>query len=150
MAGKIPMTGYVLDTSVVIKWFSSHDEADLENALRLRDEIVSTRCIVTVPDLLFHELANALRYNPNFKCDDVKDAVAAIGDMGFVVMGVDSALIGRAVDIAFGFKTTVYDAYFMALAEAVGSPFLTADYRFHEKVKKAGYVVRLDMIAISG
>ncbi len=83
MAGKLEMTGYVLDTSVIIKWFSTHGEEDLESALRLRDGLVSGNCTAVVPDLLFYELANALRYNPNFNCDDAKDAVAAVNDMGF-------------------------------------------------------------------
>ena len=146
MAGKIQMTGYVLDTSVVIKWFSSHDEADLENALRLREAIITNDCVVTVPDLLFYELANALHHNPNFTCDDVKDALAAISDMGFTVTGVDSSLMSRALDIAFVFNTTVYDAYSMALAESIEALFVTADYRFHERVNKSGNVVRLDNI----
>lgn len=138
------MTGYVLDTSVIIKWFSSHGEDDLASALLLRDAIISAECAVTVPDLLFYELANALRHNPNFSCDDVKDAVEAVSDMGFAVKGADSGLMARAVEIAFEYKTTVYDAYFLALAESLGAPFVTADYRFYERVKKAGYVVRLD------
>jgi predicted nucleic acid-binding protein len=147
MAGRNQMTGYVLDTSVVIKWFSSHEEADLENAMRLRDAIITTDRVVTVPDLLIYELANALRHNPHFTCDDVKDAIDAISDMGFAVMGVDSVLMVRALEIAYQFNTTVYDAYFMALAESVKSPFITADYRFHERVKKAGNVIRLDKIS---
>jgi predicted nucleic acid-binding protein len=147
MAGKKPVNGYVLDTSVVIKWFSSHEEADMENALRLRDVIITTDCVVTVPDLLFYELGNALRHNPNFTCEDVKDALSAIGDMGFVVKGVDPALIARALEIAYQFNTTVYDSYFMAMAESVESPFVTADYRFYEKVKKAGNIVRLDKLS---
>ena len=148
MAGETVVTGYVLDTSVVIKWFSSHGEADLENALSLRDAITATDCTVTVPDLLFYELANALRHNPHFSCADVKDALASISNMGFAVNEADSALLARSLEIAFEYNTTVYDAYFMALAESVGSHFITADYRFHERVKKAGYVVRLDMLKV--
>ena len=144
------MTGYVLDTSVVIKWFSSHGEADLENALKLRDAIIASDCAVTVPDLLFYELANALRHNPNFSCGDVKDAVAAIYDMGFVVREADACLLARSLEIAFEYNTTVYDSYFMALAESLGTHFITADYRFHEKVKKVGNVVRLDKISGQG
>lgn len=147
MAGKITVKGYVLDTSVVIKWFSSHDEGDLENALKLRDEIISSDCVVTVPDLLFYELANALRYNPAFTCEDVEDAISAAYDMGFEVRGLDLRLTARALEIAFLFSSTVYDSYFMALAESVGYTFITADYRFYEKVKKAGNVVRLDKIS---
>jgi predicted nucleic acid-binding protein len=144
MAGWNQMTGYVLDTSVVIKWFSSHEEADLEKALQIRDAIITNHFLVIVPDLLFYELANALRHNPHFTCDDVKDAIAAISDMGFAVKGVDSVLMVRALKIAYQFNTTVYDSYFMALAESLKSPFITADYRFYEKVKKSENVVRLD------
>ncbi len=146
MAGKLEMTGYVLDTSVIIKWFSTHGEEDLESALRLRDGLVSGNCTAVVPDLLFYELANALRYNPNFNCDDAKDAVAAVNDMGFAVRCADPALMARAVEMAFAFNVTVYDAYFLALAESEGSAFVTADYRFFERVKKAGNIVRLDRL----
>jgi predicted nucleic acid-binding protein len=146
MAGEITLTGYVLDTSVVIKWFSSHGEADLENPIRLRNAIIAGECLVTVPDLLFYELANALRHNPHFGSDDVKDAVLAINDMGFAVRAVDSELLARSLEIAIEYNTTVYDSYFMALAESVGSYFITADYQFHERVKKAENVVRLDML----
>lgn len=146
MAGKLEMTGYVLDTSVIIKWFSTHGEDDLESALRLRDGLVSGNCSAVVPDLLFYELANALRYNPNFTCDDAKDAVAAVNDMGFAVRGADPALMARAMEMAFAFNVTVYDAYFLALAESEGSAFVTADYRFFERVKEAGNIVRLDRL----
>jgi predicted nucleic acid-binding protein len=141
------VTGYVLDTSVVIKWFSGHGESDLEHALRLRDAIITEDCSITVPDLLFYELANALRHNPNFTYDDVKDAVMALNDMGFVVKEAHSELLARSLEIAFEFNTTVYDSYFMALAESLGLAFVTADYRFQEKVKKAGNIVRLDKIS---
>src|SRR6266704_314901 len=112
VAGKLEMTGYVLDTSVIIKWFSTHGEEDLESALRLRDGLVSGNCTAVVPDLLFYELANALRYNPNFNCDDAKDAVAAVNDMGFAVRCADPASMARAIEMAVAFNVTVNDAYF--------------------------------------
>jgi predicted nucleic acid-binding protein len=144
MAGADEMTGYVLDTSVIVKWFSSADEADLESALRLRDGIITGSIAITVPDLLYYELANALRYNQNFTCDDVKEAVAAVNDMGFSVRAADPDLLARAVEIAYEFAVTVYDSCFPSLAEAEGLIFVTADYRFFEKLKGAGRIVRLD------
>ncbi|KAF0220408.1 MAG: PilT protein domain-containing [Geobacteraceae bacterium] len=146
MAGKLEVTGYVLDTSVIIKWFSAHGEDDLDSALLLRDGLVSGNCTATVPDLILYELANALRHNPNFTSDDVKDAVAAVDDMGFAVRCADAAVMARAVETAFAYNVTVYDAYFLALAESEGTAFVTADYRFFERVKKAGNIVRLDRL----
>ena len=51
------MKTYVLDTSVIIKWFSEYDEDDLDKALTLRNIIVEDKCSITVPDLIFYELA---------------------------------------------------------------------------------------------
>lgn len=142
------MTACVLDTSVVVKWFSADGEDDLASALRLRDEILAGKLAVTVPDLLLYELANALRYNPNLTAADVKAAVASVVDMGFAVRGLDSpdSHLGRAVEIAFEGNVTVYDACFLALAELEGASLVTADYRFYERVKTDGKVLRLDRL----
>lgn len=138
------MKGYVLDTSVIIKWFSSAGEPDLASALRLRDAIIAGNCAVALPDLLFPELASALRYNPNFTGDDVKDAVHSVLDMDFAVFPPGASLMDRAVEIAFDSDVTVYDATFLALAEMEGMQFVTADYRFVERLRDKGNVIRLD------
>jgi predicted nucleic acid-binding protein len=144
MAGAVEMTGYVLDTSVIVKWFSSAGEADVASALRLRDGIITGSVAIIVPDLLYYELANALRYNPSFTCDDVKEAVAAISDMGFTERPADPHLLARALEIAYEFAVTVYVSCFLSLAEAEGLILVTADYRLFEKLKGTGRIVRLD------
>src|SRR6266498_1518988 len=138
------MSGYVLDTSVVIKWLCAHDEGDLPAALRLRDEIVSGEHEVVVPGLLYCELANALRYNPNFVCDDVKMAMTAIEEMDLPVRVVDRQLLAKAVDIAFACDVTVYDSSFLALAEIERKQLVTADYRFFKRVAQLSSIIRLD------
>ncbi|MBI3353558.1 MAG: type II toxin-antitoxin system VapC family toxin [Nitrospirae bacterium] len=55
----------VLDTSVIYKWYV--EEEDTANALLLRDDFVKRGVETVIPDLLFHELANALRYNPKLE-----------------------------------------------------------------------------------
>lgn len=49
----------------------------------------------------------------------------------------------RAIDIAFRFNVTVYDAYFMALSQIENKPFLTADYKFIKRVKGFKGVIKL-------
>jgi predicted nucleic acid-binding protein len=63
---KVKTRPRVLDTSVVVKWFSSADEKDLEKSLMLRQEHIDNPGLFVIPDLLYYELANALRYNPRF------------------------------------------------------------------------------------
>ena len=143
MERKGKMKFYVLDTSVVIKWFSEYDEADLDKAIALRNEILDGNCSITVPDLLFYELANALRYNPQFTAKDVKHALDSMIDFGFEVRGIDGAILGRTIEIAFKFNVTVYDAYFLALSQMENKLFLTADYKVAERLRGFRNIIRL-------
>lgn len=137
---------YVLDTSVVVKWFSEYDEDDMDRALNLRDKIMGGELSIVVPDLLFYELANALRYNPRFTNKDVKEAVKSVYDMGFDVRGIDAAITSQAIDMAFKFDVTVYDSYFMAISQIEETPFITADYKFARQMKGFKNLVRLSEI----
>jgi predicted nucleic acid-binding protein len=146
MAGSGKMNRFVLDTSVVVKWFSEYDEDDLDKALRLRNGILERRCSVTVPDLIFYELANALRYNPRFLVEDVKDAMDSVINMEFDVKGIEPDVMTSAIEIGFKFNVTLYDAYFMALSQKENMPFVTADYKFAKRVKGFKNLIRLHEI----
>ena len=136
---------FVLDTSVVVKWFSG-DEDDAEHANKLRHQIQEGLCVITIPDLLFYELANALRHNPNFTAEDVRVALESVFDMEFDIRKVDSSVIANAIDIAFKFNVTVYDAYFLALSQLESKPFVTADYKFTGRIKCFKDIVNLTEI----
>ncbi len=140
------MRGFVLDTSVVLKWFSESGEGDLDQALQLRQSMLDRNVFFVVPDLMFYELANALRHNPNFSKEDVGRAVHSVFEMGFAVQGVDAGVMGEAISLAFKRNVTVYDAYFLALSRKEGKPFITADYRFMGRVKGIRGIIRLSDI----
>ncbi len=137
---------YVLDTSVIIKWFTAYKEDDIEKALSLRYAMLNRECAVVVPVLMLYELANALRYNPHFALNDIKEALNAVIDMGFDVRTVEAETMESAIEIAFQYNVTVYDAYFMALSKIGKKPFVTADYKFYEKVKRFKNIIRLSEI----
>ena len=137
------MKPFVLDASVVIKWFSMHDENDLGKALDLRQQIADGRYSVIVPDLLLYEFANALRYNARFSADDVSGAVQSVIDMGFDVRGVKGTVMKKAAELAFRFGITVYDAYYLSLAQIENKSLITADHKMAAKVKKFKHVMRL-------
>jgi len=50
----------VVDSSVVIKWFS--DEEDTEKALKIREDFLKGKNIIAVPDIQIYEIANALSH----------------------------------------------------------------------------------------
>jgi predicted nucleic acid-binding protein len=139
------MKKFVLDTSVIVKWFSK-DEDDVTHANKLRSQILEGLCDITIPDLLFYELANALRHNPNFTAKDVQSSLDSVFDMEFDVRKVTSSVITAAINIAFKFNVTVYDAYFLALSQLENKPFVTADYKFIGRIKGFKGIVNLTEI----
>jgi predicted nucleic acid-binding protein len=54
MAGDAFMRGFVLDTSVILKWFSEFEESDLDRALQLRQSMIDATVLFVVPELLFY------------------------------------------------------------------------------------------------
>lgn len=139
------MKKLVLDTSVIVKWFSE-DEDDAEYANKLRRQILEGLCDIIIPDLLFYELANALRHNPNFTAEDVQTSLDSVFDMEFDIRKVDSSVMAAAIDIAFKFNVTIYDAYFLALSQLESKPFVTADYKFTRRIKGFKNIVNLTEI----
>ena len=137
------MKGFVLDTSVVLKWFSEFGEHDLPQAFQLRQALLDGSVTFTVPELLFYELSNALRYNPSLSSKDVQEALDSVIDMGLVVKGVDKRVMADAINSAFRYGVTVYDAYFLALSRIERKHLIIADYKFAKRVKASKEIVRL-------
>ena len=140
------MNKYVLDTSVVIKWFSEYAEDDLDKALGIRDNILGAEHSAIIPDLVFYELANALRYNSRFNEKDVIDAVNSVFDIGLDVKAIEPAIMRHAVKIAYKYNVTVYDSFFLALAQVENIPFITADYKFCKRLRHFKNIVKLSDI----
>jgi predicted nucleic acid-binding protein len=123
----------VLDTSVVVKWFV--EEKDVENALAIRTKFVRREVELFLPDLLFYELANVLRYKPDFNNIDVHKSISSLFNIGISPLPFSEIVAIKAVTIAMDFEVTFYDAYFYALAEELSIRLLTADEKAYSKLK---------------
>ena len=118
----------VLDTSVLLKWFRQ-GEILAGRALALRDAYLDGRLALAVPSLVAYELANVLHYKADLTVAQVRAAVDSLFDMGWEWVLPSRLVMGRAVEIARAYETTVYDATFAALAESLHATFVTADER---------------------
>lgn len=135
---------YVLDASVIIKWFSEEEYTD--KALKLRDDFFKGEAELAVPDLLLYEVSNALRYNADFDENDVAEAVGSLFDLGMSVIVPNREVIDSAINLAYEHRITVYDAYYAALAKAIDFLLITADGKLYQKIKGLGFVKYIDEI----
>jgi predicted nucleic acid-binding protein len=133
---------YILDSSVIIKWFSHLDEENVEQASVLLDLFGEDMVKISIPDLSVYEVGNALKHNKNFSAEEVKNIMDRLMDMGLDIIEVAKDLIRRAVDIAYEEDITVYDAIFISIADHLMIPLVTADDRQYTAANK-GNIIQL-------
>jgi len=136
-------TSYVVDASVAVKWFSQTGEDDIEKALRLQELYLQRECALTAPDLIIYELANALRYNPNFDQKDTELALLSLHKMGMELVAPSETLLKKAVEFAYQKNITVYDAIYVALALERRCLLITADTKSYKKIRDFSQVILL-------
>jgi len=132
---------FVLDSSVIIKWFC--EEEDTVLSLKFRAGYTKGTTTIALPDLLIYEIANSLRYNKKLSEKDVKDSINSIMAMNLDILVPTKNVVESAISIAFEYDITIYDAYFIALAKELKYTFVTADEKLYEKTKKLNFVKSL-------
>jgi len=122
----------VADASVIVKWYNL--EAYTENALQLRRDYAARRVELAAPYLVAYEVANALRYNPDFGAEDLRSAITDLLNMQMDLRLLDEEQVQRTTELAFKHGITLYDSTYFALAEAGDMPLYSADDKFITKV----------------
>lgn len=135
--------GYVVDASVLVKWFLHHQEADRDRALALRDLHIAGRSTIHIPELALLEVLNAIRFSPKGDEDAGETALEVLQNLHLETKAVDDGLLRKANAIAWAYKITVYDALYVALAEQLGYPLVTADEVMLKKLKGHSIVLGL-------
>lgn len=128
------MKTYVLDTSVVVKWFVAEEDSDKAEIFMLdfqRGEIN-----VIVPTLLEYEIANVLWVKRREGVSKEK-AVEIMKDLENINLPTKTAfeLMEQAQEFSYKHDVTIYDAVFLALAHQHSCEFITADKKLYNKVK---------------
>ena len=134
---------YVLDASVIVKWFLHHQETDRDKALALRDMHVVGRTKIHIPGLALLEVLNAIRFNSKADEEDGATALEALQNLQLEINSGDIDVLQKSNAIAWSYKITIYDALYVALAEQIGYPLITADEAMRKKLKGHSIVVPL-------
>jgi predicted nucleic acid-binding protein len=122
-----PFREALLDTSVAVKWFVP--EEDSEKALSLRRAQEDRELQLYAPEVLLMELANALRYSSEFSAGEIIEALETLFELNILLMPFSLDALNLAVTLSMEHDLAVYDAYFLALAQALEIPLITADRR---------------------
>lgn len=132
----------VLDSSVVVKWFSKEVKSD--QAIALLDSYIEGSTVLIVSEILLCEVGNALRYKPDYNAEKIKAALTQLFSLRMKVVHLTESLMVRAGEIAYDGKITLYDALPVAISEAHKTVCITADEETqHKKLQPKGYPIEL-------
>ena len=142
------MKVFVVDASVVLKWFfpETHSAA----ARRLLDAAHQ----YVAPDLLFAEVGNAVWKRVRRGELSGGEGQQLIADMADAAVETipTRGLVSDACAIAIASGQTVYDSTYLALAVRLETRLITADPRFHNAVSRnpvlAGHICMVDAVAL--
>ena len=139
--------GYVVDASVGVKWFVREREADREVALSLRQRHIEGATRMIVPELFLLEVPNAIKTGRKSTEEELAEVLTTLADLDVQVEPHSQRVLRKTNAVAWAYKLTWYDAVYVALAETLGFPCVTADEALLRKMKGHSIVLRLKDLA---
>jgi predicted nucleic acid-binding protein len=125
----------VVDASVIAKFFFHEDESEQAR------KALTSGAVIVAPALLLIELASLAVKKVRTRGATFERARTAMSAIGDVVDRLEpmEGLAMRAFQVAAGTGCSVYDATYLALAETLAVPFLTADDHFIGKIAGSSF-----------
>jgi predicted nucleic acid-binding protein len=133
----------VLDASVTVKWFASEPgSAEARSLVHSSEELVA-------PELTQVEVASALvkkALRQQLNLEEAQEALTlwfeAIKD-GDIVLLPDADYVAAASELALQLAHPLADCLYLALAERLGVPLITADRAFVRRAERRSRLVQL-------
>jgi predicted nucleic acid-binding protein len=123
------VTRLLIDTSVLIKWFHSDGESELEQARALRSAHVTGELDAHMLDLASYEVGNVLTRALRWPAADVADQLDDLQAILGPPLVMTSAWLRQAAGLAHLHSLSFYDACWAATAAELGIPLVSADRR---------------------
>jgi len=126
------MENWVLDTSVILKWFLQEDGTEAAESYLQR--LLLGQAIVFVPSSLFYEFGNVLwvRRRDELTLESSLAIWQRLKQLPLNVVDWNE-LFPEAISLAYQHEIAVYDAAFVRLAQIKGCDLITADQKLIQR-----------------
>ena len=127
----------IIDASIIIKWFANENYSD--KAIILRDKHINEEISLVVPELVFLETINGLKYK-KLEQSILEKANKDLWNIQLEIFYLDEFLINKAISASAEYNLSIYDSIYVALAQIYGTQLITAD----EKLLKTPNAIALN------
>ncbi len=134
----------VVDASVAVKWHLT-DEEDADAAALLLTRFSDRQVDLVAPDQIRYEVPNAIAVatigrEPRLTPEQGREAIEEFLALALPTV-VDDELIAKAFPLVHQYGIAFYDALYVALAQRLGIPFITADRRLYDYIRQLPAVI---------
>jgi|GEM_PF-1707979 len=126
----------IIDSSVLVKLFAKEENS--EKAFDIMKSHANEEIILVVPELIFMETLNALRYK-RVKEHSLENVNRDLWNFQLEIIYLDEFILGRAIKASLEYDLSIYDGIYAALSQIYGTQLITED----EKLLKIPNAVSL-------
>ncbi len=126
----------IIDSSIIVKWFVNEKGSD--KAMQLKEQHLENQIVIIVPELIFFEVLNALRFKEKDE-ETLKEIRETLWDIQFFIVHTNTFILDKTIEISLKYNLSIYDATYAALSQIYGCPLITED----KKLKKFPSAVSL-------
>jgi predicted nucleic acid-binding protein len=124
----------IIDASVIIKWLLPDEEDPV--AMNIKNDFAAKEMTISIPYLTYYEVGNVLKIavkRDRITKDIAEKLYQAFVNLDFVVYATrDLSML--TISKTLEYDISFYDASYIALAEYLNIPFLTADSKLANNV----------------
>lgn len=124
----------VVDASVVMKWIAL-DEQDRSIARVIYQRHINATEEITIPYLLYYEIANVLATKSSTQSQDIEQALNVLFKANLTIYRESEQELLESTLLAKKYKTSVYDMLYAVIAKNKKITLVTADQKFIAKTK---------------
>lgn len=128
------MPTFVLDTSVVIKWYHHAKENHVAQARKLWEDFNKGKITIILPDILPLELFNVFIKAKASSAERSYSVIARLYQTSINFVEVSLPVLKITGNLMEQYQLTSYDAYFLALAKYEECTLISDDKKAHGKI----------------
>jgi len=128
------MRTFVLDTSVVLKWYNRENEEHVEESLSVLNDLREEKIAVVVPNLLIIELLNVFIKGKNIGSQEASNLISSFFELPIVNKEPTPAVVSRIPGLCKKHNLTSYDSLYLATAIEEDCKLISDDIRGHGKI----------------